>query len=126
MPFAPPALPLTCNVFQAQGGQLAPPAGPTQVNVPCALRLLKTAYAVGLGGASAAPIVFLLLSKQTDVRPPHAPGVRGDAVEVPAGSGRFYSVTAVDDVAKGFPNEYRLATMTYSPNRVGWWPFPTP
>jgi hypothetical protein len=30
-----------------------------------------------------------------------------DLVEVPAGSGRYYEVWVVDDVAKGFFNEYR-------------------
>lgn len=32
-----------------------------------------------------------------------------DVVEVPSGSGRWYGVAYVDDVGKGFVNEYRLA-----------------
>lgn len=126
MPFAPPQTPLVCNIFQGQGGRIAPPAGPSQTNVPCQLRMVKTGYMAGLAGASSAPIMALLLKAGTDIRPPHAGSPAGDAVEVPAGSGRFYTVTAVDDVAKGFANEYRMATITYSPNRAGWWPFPTP
>lgn len=45
-----------------------------------------------------------------------------DLVELPAGSGRWYTVVAVDDVAKGFPNEYRIAfIMKNAP-----WPTPIP
>jgi hypothetical protein len=38
-------------------------------------------------------------------------GTRGlpDVIEVPAGSGRYYVASMVDDVAKGFVNEYRQA-----------------
>jgi len=32
-----------------------------------------------------------------------------DRVEVPAGTGRYYFIVGVDDVAKDFDNEYRLA-----------------
>lgn len=32
-------------------------------------------------------------------------------VEVPAGTGRFYRVIDFDDAHKGFPNEYRVATL---------------
>jgi hypothetical protein len=34
-----------------------------------------------------------------------------DFVEVPQGSGRWYVVMNVDDVGKGFPNEFRYATI---------------
>jgi len=43
-------------------------------------------------------------------------------VEVPSGSGRFYNVVVVDDVAKGFPNEYRIAFIHKRPD----WPIPIP
>jgi hypothetical protein len=47
----------------------------------------------------------------TDIRDEGVdPGV-ADCVEVPAGSGRFYLVDYVDDVAKDFPNEYRIAVL---------------
>jgi hypothetical protein len=36
-----------------------------------------------------------------------------DLVEVPKASGRFYDVVWVDDVGKGFANEYRLAFIQY-------------
>lgn len=126
MTFRVPAFPLTINVWQAQGGQIPPPSGKPTAVLRAQLRLLKAAYLVSLAAAGGSPIMVLYLPKFSDVRPPHANGVRGDAVEVPASSGRFYSVLAVDDVAKGFPNEYRFAAVQYNPNRSGWWPFPTP
>lgn len=59
-----------------------------------------------------------------------------DRVEVPAGSGRFYGVLAVDDVAKGYSNEYRLASLIQLTSEgitltnPAWgpllWPVPTP
>ncbi len=45
-----------------------------------------------------------------------------DKLEAPAGSGRFYLVRHVDDVAKGFPNEYRQAIVT----KFSVWPQPIP
>src|SRR5216684_2145996 len=48
---------------------------------------------------------WLLLPAFTDIRC-LAQGVNPDFLEVPAGSGRFYGVVDVEDVAKGFSNEY--------------------
>jgi len=45
-----------------------------------------------------------------------------DLVEVPRESGRYYTVAYVDDVAKGFPNEYRIAYLVKNP----YWPIPVP
>lgn len=53
---------------------------------------------------------LLLVPAGTDIRDASCSHV-ADFVEVPAGSGRWYSVMGVDDVAKGFPNEYRLASL---------------
>jgi len=51
----------------------------------------------------------LLLPALTDVRD----GSVGqqDYVQIPAGSGRWYVVMLVEDVGKGFLNEYRTATI---------------
>lgn len=66
----------------------------------------------------------LLLPVHTDIRPAWYGGVvnvgQGDFVEVPAGSGRFYGTMDVDDVAKGFTNEYRVALLVPFPT----WPVP--
>ena len=50
------------------------------------------------------PPIFLRLPALTDIRP-------ADQIECPAGSGRLYSVRWVDDVHKGFVNEYRVAIL---------------
>lgn len=56
----------------------------------------------------------LLLPKLTDVRASwNAAGP--DLVEVPTGTHRFYQVGYVDDVAKGYANEYRIALLAYLP-----------
>jgi hypothetical protein len=52
----------------------------------------------------------LLLPKGTDIRDQSCEG-GPDVVEVPIFSGRFYWVTYVDDIAKGFSNEHRWAVI---------------
>jgi hypothetical protein len=64
----------------------------------------------------------LLLPKRTDVRGPNGPS-GGDLVEVPAGTGRYYLVYGVDDVGRGFSNEYRTAGIQC---KAGSWPEPYP
>ncbi len=64
-------------------------------------------------GGNVTVLMILLLPPLTDVRcamqatPPVL-----DLVDVPAGSGRWYGVAAVDDSGKGFPNEHRIAVLT--------------
>ncbi len=53
-------------------------------------------------------IMTLLLPAGTDVRD-HFQGVPYDLVEAPSGSGRWYAVSGVDDIGKGFANEHRCA-----------------
>jgi hypothetical protein len=62
-----------------------------------------------------------MLPPGTDIRDPWS-GTGADLVECPLGTGRFYRVAIVDDVAKGHANEYRVA-MIY---KVGTWPTPIP
>jgi len=65
--------------------------------------------------------MFLLLPAGTDIRSAITGGAN-DTVEVPAGTGRYYEVTFVDDVAKGFANEHRFALLM----QRGIWPTPIP
>lgn len=60
-------------------------------------------------------VVELLMPKLVDVRAQWN-GLQADVVEVPAGSRRAYFVVNVDDVGKGFANEYRLVWLGYQPN----------
>lgn len=76
--------------------------------------------------------LYLLLPSRTDVRSPTFTGV-ADVVECPSGTGRWYAVTFVDDVGRGFSNEFRLAQMvqiTQFVNGVQYagllWPVPMP
>jgi hypothetical protein len=69
----------------------------------------------------------------TDIRDEYCAGNIYDLVEVPSGSGRWYTTSLVDDVAKGFPNEYRLAAIrkvsgsVFPGNFPGMtWPTPIP
>jgi hypothetical protein len=79
-------------------------------------------------------VMNLLLPALTDIRST-AQGYVADSVECPPASGRWYFVAAVDDTAKGFDNEYRVATLLQaSEPRFGtgseylglFWPIPMP
>jgi hypothetical protein len=63
----------------------------------------------------------ILTPALTDLRDSFCPAGL-DTVEIVVGSGRFYFVYYVDDVAKGFPNEYRVAVLF----KKGPWPQPIP
>lgn len=60
-----------------------------------------------------AAIMTVLLPKRTDVRPPgmQFPGISGDLIEIPAGSGVYYVVLGVGDIGRGFQNEHRFAVV---------------
>jgi hypothetical protein len=62
----------------------------------------------------------LLLPALVDIRGPQDT-IGADQVEVPAGSGRWYSVVGVDDIGKGFANEHRSAALVAI---FGTWPAP--
>jgi len=71
----------------------------------------------------------VLFPKDTDIRDA-ACFRHPDAIEIPAGSGRFYWVAFCDDIAKGFPNEHRWAICPklFTDGRF-WdyrWPIPMP
>ena len=72
--------------------------------------------------------MWLLLPAGTDIRDSTNYSFtvdKTDMVEVPAASGRIYVVEWVDDVGKGFPNEFRVAAIAKA---SGWglWPSPIP
>lgn len=79
-------------------------------------------------------VMNLLLPALTDIRSTLCSYI-ADSVECPAGSGRWYLVAAVDDVGKGFDNEFRVATLlSASEAKFGtgseynglFWPTPIP
>ncbi len=117
MAYKLPNFNLTCRIIQAGGLGPFPLAG--GVVVPCQLRLMKTGL-VAASGVSGTVSLLLLVPKGTDIRPAHS-GANADAVEIPNGSGLYYGVVTVYDMAKGFPNECRVAAVfleTSKPNAV--------
>lgn len=70
--------------------------------------------------------VVLRLPKHTDVRWYsflYGTTYATDAVECPSSSGRLYAVTQVEDIHKGFANEYRVALLAFV-FYTGAWPLP--
>jgi hypothetical protein len=86
----------------------------------------------GVHQLEACPGPILLLPAGTDIRTP-AQADTYDIVEAPAGSGRWYKVRGVDDVGKGYANEFRFAILakiyqTWDPVEYAgcFWPIPMP
>jgi len=126
--FRVPSFNTVCNIWS----RVDVPAGPIIPPLAAAPRLQPDCQLRGVGKQSTnqdEPHTWsfgpaLLLPAGTDVRDWACwDGVaidRPDLVEVPKDSGRFYTVTNVDDVAQGFPNEYRVAMLVKNPR----WPIP--
>lgn len=79
-----------------------------------------------------AAVPTLLVPAGSDVRD-DANSSGADIIEVPAGTGRWYQVTLVDDSGKGYPNEYRRVAIAKIADRVNpalypglHWPTPIP
>lgn len=120
MAFVLPTFNLTCNIFTNGLGW-----GPLRLSSPCNLAYSKRVNQMvseGFFPVNAA----LLLPALTDIRGPlNASGF--DGVECPAGSGRWYIVSGVEDIGKGFANEHRCATLRPSGGPGGvLWPTPIP
>lgn len=126
MPFAAPVFNLSVKIWRSTNavtnpadvttsGNLTPGSRNTFVNNPPS------------SAATSFNVTYLALPKLTDIRG-LLNALRGDTVEAPAGSGRYYICQFVEDVGKGFPNEYRRAvlwqnhTVAFAPI----WPLPTP
>lgn len=117
MAYKVPNFPLSCNVYSSDAtGILQFTVGP-RLTVNCQLKWVaggSMQYPNTLSGAWIQREFFFPAG--TDIRVDstlqmQAPVThRADYLECPAGSGRWYYVNNVDDVAKGFSNEYRMAT----------------
>lgn len=118
MAFTLPTFNLTCNVFTP--GVFGAP----RLSSVCNLAQGKRGLMIFGNNYN----VQLLCPKLTDVRSELCVGqVQGDWIECPAASGRWYNVTYVDDVGKGFANEYRLVWMVGIVGPFGAkWPAPIP
>jgi len=113
-----PTFNLTCNVWRHGNATTNPP----DLVVDCNLRAPGSKPSGQFAYSNTWPfLVSALFPALTDIRDVNSTG-NTDMVEIPAGTGRFYEVIWCDDVAKGFPNEYRLACIC----KTGPWPDPMP
>jgi hypothetical protein len=118
MGYALPTMNLTCRIWS---GNALPPQ-PHRADKPCQLRAPGKASTGQDALNQGWPFLWsLILPALTDIRD-NGSLSGSDRVECPQGSGRFYDVIAVDDVAKGFANEYRIAFL----RKRGGWPTPIP
>lgn len=118
MGFRIPNFNLTCNIYSGIGGAYPPLAfvggAPRIAAQPCALAHGRIAGHHGGSGSGFTELTIwqmqLCLPALTDIRGFEENALNGlDQVECPAGSGRYYCVNSVDDVGKGYVNEYRCA-----------------
>lgn len=109
MAFSLPTFNITVNIHTVAGGanvfRLSSPA-----NLALGRRIAQPAAAGEQTGGLAGLTPTLLFPAGTDVRDSSCGGEM-DIIEAPAGSGRWYLATLVDDIGKGFPNEHRFATL---------------
>jgi len=104
MAFRLPTFNLLCNIWHSAA---FPVAGvPDISDQACQLAWDRTADTVIIVGLNRIHAMKLRVPKLTDLRGLLST-TNQDTVEVPSGSGRWYQVWIVDDVAKGFTNEYR-------------------
>lgn len=103
-------MPLTVDVFDSYGPPFIPRPR-ARLSPPANLQIRKNSlsfapFAFGIGG------IMLLVPAGSDIRPDSGflPGP-GDTIEAPQGSGRFYKALVVEDIAKGFLNEYRVVVL---------------
>jgi len=123
MPFTIPVFNLTVNIYR--NATWPPPVTPDIVTVGnLAYGRTRPDYFTWSRSASdtileSVGLMRLMLPAGTDIRF-YLNSTDFDRVEVPAGSGRYYAVRHVDDVGKGFANEFRIAIVSFYP------PVPTP
>ena len=128
MAFKIPNFNILCNLSQPDvANTVQIPSPPFRLqNQACQLTYGRRVNVSSTGGTAEVGVLAmtmnLLLPAGTDVRGPQ--DVRSfDMCEVPAGSGRWYSVVFVDDIGRGFPNEHRTAGLHAM---VGVWVPPYP
>lgn len=134
MAFGPPNFNLTVNLWRVATPIGNPPDLVFTGNLSCR----KNGSVQFSGSVNALWEILqveLLCPKRTDIRGRNT-AANFDRVEVPAGTGRFYFVAQVEDVGRGFLNEYRLArifpltseaiVLTGQPWGALVWPEPTP
>lgn len=136
MPYRVPTFNILCNIY-TMVSYSANDAVQRLVFQPCSLSpgrrtMETTGFTSPIGTYPSFKLSMeLLMPALTDIRSSVCGGFP-DVVEVPAGSGRYYTVSWVDDVGKGYANEYRLILMSAVDSRNEYftdfpdWPTPIP
>lgn len=119
MAYSRPRMPIQCDIYD-NVGTVPPTAAPRVANVNCQLRFLRSQFAQLADNGRGVSTMLLLVNPGTDIRMTWGFNLP-DLVEVPSGTGRWYVVNAVDDVAKGFPNEYRAASISSTNFTIATW-----
>lgn len=125
MSFSVPNFNLTCNIYTVTPPSSVVFRASSICNLAMGRRInwLNSQASPSVGTFGATPM--LLLPAGTDIRDSSCAPL-GDVVEVPAGSGRWYQCLNVDDSGKGFPNEYRMASINKIWNFSVWLPYGIP
>lgn len=111
MSFHLPNFNLFADVYHAPW--VVPPGRGPDAVFPCNLtpgRRQQAALWTPSGATDQSSRTYALFPPSVDVRDKVNVG-GGDLVQIPSGSGVFYQVVSVHDVAKGFSNEYRVAVL---------------
>lgn len=112
MAYIVPEMPSPTNIWHYP--QTVPPTGDPNVQTYGNLAWGKRTANPSTGGTTLLGVplmtMTLLIPAHTDIRWDPATGA-GDVVEVPAGTGRYYTVVFVDDLGKDFANEHRGAIL---------------
>lgn len=117
--------PIVVNIWRYASPPPAAPVSTTAANLMMGLRRSNITLIESVAAFSS--FLYLCVAKGYDIRG-WWDGSGGDYVEAPAGTNRYYQVMAVDDVGKGFSNEYRIAFMQQvtQPFALFGIPFPVP
>jgi hypothetical protein len=107
--FRLPTLNLTANVWHNSG--VVPPAGaPDIAGMACQLAWDHSGD-IATPPAAQKHFMKMRVPPRSDLRDANS-STGPDVVEIPAGTARYYAVQLVDDVGRGFPNEFRQALVT--------------
>lgn len=132
MAFTVPQFPITCDIYTGpwltRVFRLTSPCNLAQGRRGTVLPDEENTTSIQKTGP-----MYVLLPALTDVRSLVQGIPDNDLVELPSGSGRWYIVLYVDDVAKGFSNEHRYAMLNQVSENLNHtsyaglnWPIPMP
>lgn len=132
MAYTVPTFPITCNIFTGPWLTKTLRIADQVCNLGQGRRVLSTVGFDAPQFGFAPAQTQLLLPPGVDIRDPFNVG-DPDVIECPAGSGRWYEVSCVDDFGKGFTNEHRYALIVKICEKLQpvyyagcFWPIPIP